>query len=205
MLMTALVCGFVQWGGTAVHAEELQEFTLDPMIVTAQRMETRDLDTPASVNVITEAEIKDAGYKNVFDAIEHQLGMTSTGYGDSGQALGWNKGRTVIRGFDRGTLVLVDGIPLNLKNYNETEAVPLDFVERIEIVRGAAGTLYGAEAMGGVEEEYRKPEFATAVGLISANQKLLTERGRSKKVKKQSSSGKNNEGSMLKRLFKSLF
>ena len=150
MLMTALVCGFVQWGGTAVHAEELQEFTLDPMIVTAQRMETRDLDTPASVNVITEAEIKDAGYKNVFDAIEHQLGMTSTGYGDSGQALGWNKGRTVIRGFDRGTLVLVDGIPLNLKNYNETEAVPLDFVERIEIVRGAAGTLYGAEAMGGV-------------------------------------------------------
>lgn len=61
------------------------------------------------------------------------------------------------------------------------------------------------EAMGGVEEEYRKPEFATAVGLISANQKLLTERGRSKKVKKQSSSGKNNEGSMLKRLFKSLF
>lgn len=61
------------------------------------------------------------------------------------------------------------------------------------------------EAMGGVEEEYRKPEFATAVGLISANQKLLTERGRTKKVKKQSSSGKNNEGSMLKRLFKSLF
>ena len=61
------------------------------------------------------------------------------------------------------------------------------------------------ESMGGVEEEYRKPEFATAVGLISANQKLLTERGRSKKVKKQSSSGKNNEGSMLKRLFKSLF
>ena len=61
------------------------------------------------------------------------------------------------------------------------------------------------EAMGGVEEEYRKPEFATAVGLLSANQKLLTERGRSKKVKKQSSSGKNNEGSMLKRLFKSLF
>ena len=61
------------------------------------------------------------------------------------------------------------------------------------------------EAMGGVEEEYRKPEFATAVGLISANQKLLTERGRSKKVKKQSSYGKNNEGSMLKRLFKSLF
>ena len=69
MLMAALICGCVQWGGTAVHAEELQEFTLDPMIVTAQRMETRDLDTPASVNVITEAEIKDAGYEG-FDLEE---------------------------------------------------------------------------------------------------------------------------------------
>ena len=40
MLMTALIIGAVQWGGTAVYAgETLQEFTLDPMIVTASRME----------------------------------------------------------------------------------------------------------------------------------------------------------------------
>ena len=57
MLMAALICGCVQWGGTAVHAAELQEFTLDPMVVTAQRMETRDLDTPASTTVITAEEI----------------------------------------------------------------------------------------------------------------------------------------------------
>lgn len=38
-------------GGTVVHAEEpSQAFTLDPMIVTAQRMETRDLDTPSCCN-----------------------------------------------------------------------------------------------------------------------------------------------------------
>ena len=41
-------------GGTVVHAEEPnQAFTLDPMVVTAQRMETRDLDTPASITVIS--------------------------------------------------------------------------------------------------------------------------------------------------------
>ena len=44
-LMVALVTGNVIWGGTVVHAEEPnQAFTLDPMVVTAQRMETRDLD-----------------------------------------------------------------------------------------------------------------------------------------------------------------
>lgn len=150
-MMVALVTGNVIWGGTVVHAEEpSQVFTLDPMVVTAQRMETRDLDTPASTTIISEKEIKDAGYKNVFDAIDNQLGLASTGYGDAGQEFGFSSGRTVIRGFDRGTLVMVDGIPMNLKNYNSADSVPISMVERIEIVKGAAGTLYGAEAMGGV-------------------------------------------------------
>ena len=39
MLMTALVCGFVQWGGTAVHAAELNTFALDEYVVTATRTE----------------------------------------------------------------------------------------------------------------------------------------------------------------------
>lgn len=115
-LMVALITGNVIWGALVVHAEEpSQAFTLDPMVVTAQRTETRDLDTPATTNIITEQNIKEAGYKNVFDAIEHQVGLTSTGYGDAGQDFGFSSGRTVIRGYDRGTLVMVDGIPMNLK------------------------------------------------------------------------------------------
>lgn len=65
-LMVALVTGNVIWGGTVVHAEEPnQAFTLDPMVVTAQRMETRDLDTPAAVTVISSEEIKKSGAVNV--------------------------------------------------------------------------------------------------------------------------------------------
>ena len=150
MLMTALICGFVQWGGTAVHAEELQEFTLDPMVVTAQRMETSDLKTPANVEIVTEKEIKDFGYKNAFDVIDNQLGVTSNGYGDAGQDFGMSSGRTIIRGYDRGTLVMVDGIPMNLKNYNSLAGIPVDMIKKVEVLKGAAGTLYGAEAMGGV-------------------------------------------------------
>ena len=63
--------------------------------------------TPATTNIITEQNIKEAGYKNVFDAIEHHVGLTSTGYGDAGQDFGFSSGRTVIRGYDRGTLVMV--------------------------------------------------------------------------------------------------
>lgn len=152
ILMSLVITGCIFGGNSQVLAADknVEEFTLDPILVTAQRMEKSDLETPATVEVIDKHEIKEAGYKNIFDAVEHQLGMTSTGYGDAGQSFGLSQGRTVIRGFDRGTLVLVDGVPMNLKNYNGADVVPIDFVERIEIVKGAAGTLYGAEAMGGV-------------------------------------------------------
>ncbi len=95
MLMAALICGTVApvlFSGSAYAAEKedvdaaLQAFTLDPMVVTSQRRETKDLDTPATVTVVTEKKIEEAGYKNVFDAIDHQVGISSTGYGDAGTA-----------------------------------------------------------------------------------------------------------------------
>lgn len=45
-------------GGTNVFAEELQEYTLDQMVVTATRMETRDVATPATTTIIKSDDIK---------------------------------------------------------------------------------------------------------------------------------------------------
>ena len=58
LLMTALITGSVMWEGTNVFAEELQEYTLDQMVVTATRTEKRDVEVPATTNVITEQELK---------------------------------------------------------------------------------------------------------------------------------------------------
>lgn len=137
-------------GGTAVHAEELQEFTLDPMVVTAQRMETRDLDTPASTTVITAEEIAQSGAPNVDTLLSRQIGFNGMSYGPNGQEYGGSSSRTKIRGLDKGTLLLVNGAPMNLLNYNAISNIPLESIERVEIVRGSNATLYGAEAMGGV-------------------------------------------------------
>ena len=150
ILMTALVLGGLSYAGSEANAAALQEYSLDPMVITAQRVEKRDMEVPATTKVLEATQLKNAGYKNVFDAIEHQVGVTSSGYGDAGQDFGFSSGRTIIRGYDRGTLVMVDGIPMNLKNYNSLSGIPMDMVEKIEIIKGAAGTLYGSEAMGGV-------------------------------------------------------
>ena len=69
MLMTALITGTVLCSSAAAFAEELQEYTLDQMVVTATRTEKRDVEVPATTNVITEQEIKNRGYVSVFDEL----------------------------------------------------------------------------------------------------------------------------------------
>ena len=151
LLMTALLTGSVLWGGTNVFAaESVGEFELDPMVVTAQRMETRDLDTPASVSVITEKDIQNTGAKTVFDALSFTTGITNFSYGPGGLDYGAMDSRVNLRGFERGALILVNGAPINLNSKNSLDGIMADNVERIEIVKGASSVLYGAEAFGGV-------------------------------------------------------
>ena len=101
-------------------------YELNPVVVTAQRKEKAEINTPVTETIVTEEKIREAGYKNAFDIIESQVGVASTGYGDGGQDFGFSAGRTVVRGYDRGTLVMVDGIPLNLKNYNSLDGIPVN-------------------------------------------------------------------------------
>lgn len=150
MLMTALITGTVLWGGASVFAEELDEYSLDQVIVTAQRTETKDLDTPAAVSIITNKDIENSGAKTAYEIIERQVGFTNNAYGPSGREFGGSCSRTVLRGLDKGTLVMVNGAPINMMNYNSMEGIPVEAIEKIEVVRGAQSVLYGAEATGGV-------------------------------------------------------
>ncbi len=150
MLMTALITGTVLWGGAGVFAEELDEYSLDQVIVTAQRTETKDLETPAAVSIITNKDIENSGAKTAYEIIERQVGFTNNAYGPSGREFGGSCSRTVLRGLDKGTLVMVNGAPINMMNYNSMEGIPVEAIEKIEVVRGAQSVLYGAEATGGV-------------------------------------------------------
>lgn len=151
LLMTALITGSVIWGGTAAFAEEnAGEFTLDPMVVTAQRMETRDLDTPAAVSVVSREEMEKNGATTVMEALRRVAGVTDYSYGPGGDDLGSSYSRVYLRGFDKGALVLVNGAPININNYASVNSIPVSAIERIEVVKGAGSVLYGAEALGGV-------------------------------------------------------
>ena len=165
LLMTALITGSVMWGGANVFAEELQEYSLDQMVVTAQRTQKDDVDTPASVKVITEKELTQSGATNLYDGLKLANGITSYGYGANGQAWGGMSAKILIRGNDKGTLVMIDGAPINMNNVYFLNTLPVEAVERIEIVKGASSVLYGSEASSGVINIITKKQMQNSISL----------------------------------------
>lgn len=135
-------------GWTGASAEQVYE--LNPVTVTAQRMETTDLKTPAAVEVLTADDIQKTGATSVHEALKFSTGIIMHAQGPRNISQGTMTNKAVIRGVEKGTLVLVDGMPLNQSGRYNLEDIPTDSIEKIEIVRGGGAVLYGSEAAGGV-------------------------------------------------------
>ena len=122
------------------------------VLVSAARTEQSTLTTPASISVITREDIDNSGARHLVDVLRGRGGVQiSDNYGEGSRA-------AVIgmRGFgetaNANTLVLVDGRRLNNPDIAapDLNSISLDDVERIEIVQGSAGVLFGDQAVGGV-------------------------------------------------------
>ena len=150
LLMTALITGSVLWGGTSVFAEELQEFSLDQMVVTATRTEKKIIDVPASVEVITAKDLEKSSAAYIDDALKKVTGVAVSRTG----GLANSKPVVTMRGVKSGSdvLVLVDGQPMvnaysGTVNWND---IPVESIEKIEVVKGPGSAIYGSNAMAGV-------------------------------------------------------
>lgn len=126
------------------------EFTLPATIVTATRTEQTVKETPSTVQVISREQIEQRQYQNLNDALKDAVGITT--FNDF-----QNRANLSIRGSEsRHVLIMVDGRRLsgetsfNSANAFDIDRIRLDNVERIEIIRGSAGALYGSDAIGGV-------------------------------------------------------
>lgn len=91
--------------------EDLQEFALEDMVITASRVPTQKVDTPADISVITKEEIADQNYANVSDALRAIPGVNVLGSGAKGSSMGQDK---ILLNGDERVLVLVDGRRMNL-------------------------------------------------------------------------------------------
>lgn len=150
-VMVSLLAGTtVVWGGTVFAQEDLQEFALEDMVITASRVPTQKVDTPADISVITKEEIADQNYANVSDALRAIPGVNVLGSGAKGSSMGQDK---ILLNGDERVLVLVDGRRMNLGSSGNSSAdwlPPVNAIERIEVLKGGGSALYGTDAVGGV-------------------------------------------------------
>lgn len=148
---------------TSLETKKMSEFNLDKMVISATKTEHRLGDVPVSMDVITAEDMLLKGAKTVHDALRGipgiSIGKNSGSWGD--------KGEVSLQGLDAAyTLVLVDGQKMiggHGGSFDLTN-IPVEIVERIEVVKGAASALYGSDALGGVVNIITKapPEKATA-------------------------------------------
>lgn len=130
-------------------SDAMTEYALDDIIVTASRTEKREVDTPAATEIVTAADMERIGAANSYEAMERLPGFSSLSWGDSGMEYAMSATRTIVRGLDKGTLAMVNGASVNLLNYNSTNNILPEAIQRIEVVKGASSALYGAAAIGG--------------------------------------------------------
>lgn len=140
---TALVAAvMLTISGGVVQAENI--YSLDEVVVTATKLAENPEKVPASVSIVTGKDIKDRHVMSVAQALGQLPGVYLSPVADGGISM---------RGYgSTDILVMVDGLPVN-NSWNgnvDWTMIPVDNIEKIEVVRGASSSLYGGRAVGGV-------------------------------------------------------
>ncbi len=164
-------------------AEEI--FDLGKIIIIATKIPVLLKDSPGSVSVITEEQIKSSEARDVGELLEKLAGVKIQSYGFNGLCSIRVRGSSASQ-----VLIMIDGRPINLASSGDANLseILLDNVERIEIARGPFSVLYGPGALGGVINIITKtpskvvaPQIKLSHGSFNTNSyKLICESGSDK-------------------------
>lgn len=150
----ALVIGGFAMQAGLVYAQDQR------VEITGSRIKRVDAETAAPITIVTREEIERTGASNVADVIRG-LAVDNNGSIPSAFGSGFAAGGTAVslRGLGiNSTLVLLNGrrlAPYGLaddgqRNFTDLSSIPMDAVERIEVLKDGASAIYGADAVGGV-------------------------------------------------------
>jgi iron complex outermembrane receptor protein len=174
LVLSALLLHLLPVPATAQRtAEELKRLSLEELmdvrVSTVSRTPEPTSTVPAAIHVITDDDIRRSGATTLAEALRLAPGLQVARLDATRYAIG-------IRGFAdrlaRSMLVLIDGravySPLFAGTYWEVQDTMLEDVDRIEVIRGPGGTLWGANAVNGIINIITKSAAATQGMLVSA-------------------------------------
>lgn len=181
----ASACALIGSFAPAAHAADSQ---LGHVVVTATRQPISADAALASVDVIERDEIVRAGHSSLLGLLASRPGVQMARNGGPG-----SNGSVYIRGANSGhTLLLIDGVRIgSATNGAPTlETIPLEIIERIEILRGPGSALYGADALGGVIQVFTRrgregfqPSVRVGAGSDGAREASATLAGGNERVR----------------------
>lgn len=159
------------WGAPAAQLSDLPlEELMRVEVVSASRKTQRLADVPASMHVITAEDIRSSGARSLPEALRLVPGVDVAQL--SGSRWGVSTRGSTGR-FANKLLVLIDGRSVYSPIFSgvlwEAEGVPLDTIERIEVMHGPAGSIWGSNAVNGVINIITKDARSTAGGLVDAS------------------------------------
>lgn len=179
-LACAMAAVFALPSANANVAAAAPDYNMEVIVVTASGFEQKLVDAPASISVITQEELAKRPYTTLLDAVRDLEGVD---IGETRDKTG--QGSISMRGMGSDyTLILVDGkrqnnhgdiYPNNFGGNQFGHIPPLDAVDRIEVIRGPASTLYGADALGGVINIITKKVTDQWMGSVSHSRTVQTD------------------------------
>ena len=135
-----------------LYAAEDSSARLDATVITTTGFESALKDEVRNVTVITAKEIEDRGYRDIKEVLEKAPGVSLNG--NNVDMRGQGSRRSSSARSTTTVKVMVDGVALNMIDTTPTripvDMIPIEDVDRIEIVPGGGTVLYGSGTMGGV-------------------------------------------------------
>lgn len=143
------------------------EMTMDTMVVSPTRSEQPISVVPSAITVITGQDLERKQVPSVADALREVPGLEIHESGSRGANVS-----VLMRGADADqVLVLIDGVRVNSTTLGSFDFAGLtpENIDRIEVLRGSGGTLYGSEAVGGVIQIFTRKGSGPPRGSISVS------------------------------------
>ena len=124
------------------------------VVVSATRGPEIETEIPGQATVVTGEELRRSNARTLADALQDVVGLDTGGGSDNGARLP-NIGLWGLKEFD-ALLIMVDGVPAGGPFNPSLSQINVEDIDRIEIVKGPQGTLYGVSAFAGMVQVFTK-------------------------------------------------
>ncbi|NQT09953.1 MAG: TonB-dependent receptor [Desulfobacteraceae bacterium] len=147
-IVVLFVCTFLFLPASISAQEKGNVVTMEEVVVTATKTKEKRKDIPNAVIIMDEIDIQESPASSLGELLANELGIDWRTYGNYGGAAQ----QIYIRGMGGdATQVFVNGVSVNSPSLGTADVakIPLNSIERIEVVKGSGSLLYGSGAMGG--------------------------------------------------------